>query len=79
MIRPSTRDSYEFRSDPFSKISRRLEDFHIDLSSIFPEGGAAPEPAAPASILDFDFEDDFDEDDFDEEEPYDSAATSEME
>jgi len=91
VIRPSTRDSYEFRSDPFSKISRRLEDFHIDLSALFPEEGESREAAAPAVTSTVDFADDSDEygdeygneygDEFDqdEEDPNDPTATSETE
>jgi hypothetical protein len=37
--RPGSRDSYEFRSEHFSKIGRRLEDYHIDLSSLITESG----------------------------------------
>ncbi|MFO7633878.1 MAG: hypothetical protein R6W76_15140 [Caldilinea sp.] len=32
---PEMRDSYEFRPDHFSKVGRRLEDFQIDISSLF--------------------------------------------
>lgn len=35
VIRPDARDSYEFRSEHFSKVTRRLEDFKIDLSPFF--------------------------------------------
>lgn len=35
VIRPDVRDSYEFRSEHFSKVTRRLEDFKIDLSPLF--------------------------------------------
>lgn len=35
VIRPDVRDSYEFRSEHFSKVTRRLEDFKIDLSPFF--------------------------------------------
>jgi hypothetical protein len=34
VIRPAARDGYEFRSEHFSKVTRRLEDFHIDLSPL---------------------------------------------
>ena len=37
VVRPDQRDSYEFRADHFAKGGRRLEDFDIDLSIIFPE------------------------------------------
>lgn len=32
------RDSYEFRPDHFSKVGRRIEDFQIDISSLFVAG-----------------------------------------
>jgi hypothetical protein len=35
VIRPDVRDSYEFRSEHFSKVTRRLEDFKIDLEPFF--------------------------------------------
>lgn len=34
---PELRDSYEFRPDHFSKVGRRLDDYHIDLSVLFAE------------------------------------------
>jgi hypothetical protein len=34
---PEMRDSYEFRPDHFSKVGRRLEEFQIDISSLFAE------------------------------------------
>ncbi|HMN28510.1 MAG TPA: hypothetical protein PKE45_10185 [Caldilineaceae bacterium] len=37
--RPGSRDSYEFRSEHFSKVGRRLEDYQIDLSSLITESG----------------------------------------
>lgn len=33
--RPADRDSYEFRSEHFSKVGRRLEDYDIDLSQLY--------------------------------------------
>lgn len=39
VLRPSTRDSFEFRTEHFSKVTRKLEDFHIDLSPLYPDGG----------------------------------------
>ena len=39
VIRPMMRDSFEFRTEHFSKVTRKLEDFHIDLSPLYPEGG----------------------------------------
>ncbi|HHY58129.1 MAG TPA: hypothetical protein GYA08_22150 [Chloroflexi bacterium] len=32
---PEMRDSYEFRPEHFSSVGRRLEDYHIDISSLF--------------------------------------------
>jgi hypothetical protein len=39
VLRPSMRDSFEFRTEHFSKVTRKLEDFHIDLSPLYPDGG----------------------------------------
>ena len=39
VARPGSRDSYEFRAEHFSSIGRRLEDYEIDLSKLFAEGG----------------------------------------
>jgi len=33
---PELRDAYEFRPEHFSSVGRRLEDFHLDLSKLFP-------------------------------------------
>ena len=35
--RPDQRDSYEFRAETFGGTGRRLEDFDIDLSLLFPD------------------------------------------
>jgi hypothetical protein len=35
VLRPDSRDSYEFRAEHFSKLGRRLEDYEIDLSLLF--------------------------------------------
>ena len=32
---PEMRDSYEFRPEHFSKVGRRVDDFQIDISSLF--------------------------------------------
>lgn len=32
---PEMRDSYEFRPDHFSSVGRRLDDYQIDISSLF--------------------------------------------
>ncbi|GIV69523.1 MAG: hypothetical protein KatS3mg048_4244 [Caldilinea sp.] len=44
---PEMRDSYEFRPEHFSKSGRRIEDFHIDISSLFVEGGVSADNNAP--------------------------------
>jgi hypothetical protein len=51
VIRPSVRDSFDFRTEHFSKVSRRLEDFKIDLSSLFePEESGSDGPRLKSSI-----------------------------
>jgi hypothetical protein len=37
VIRPDTRESYEFRSERFSNVGRTLEEFDIDVSELFKE------------------------------------------
>jgi hypothetical protein len=37
VLRPDSRDSYEFRAEHFSKVGRKLEDYEIDLSILFSE------------------------------------------
>lgn len=44
---PEMRDSYEFRPEHFSKSGRRIEDFHIDISSLFVEGSGNTKDGAP--------------------------------
>jgi hypothetical protein len=39
VLRPASRDSFEFRTEHFSKVTRKMEDFHIDLSPLYPDGG----------------------------------------
>lgn len=39
VLRPAMRDAFEFRTEHFSQVTRQLEDFHIDLSPLYPEGG----------------------------------------
>jgi hypothetical protein len=44
VLRPGAPTSYEFRAEHFSRVGRRLEDFEIDLSPLFPaEGQPRPE------------------------------------
>ncbi len=54
--RPDQRDSYEFRPEHFSKGSRRLEDFQINLSSLFEETDTdEPGPLRGLTLGAFDF------------------------
>jgi hypothetical protein len=56
VLRPGAPTSYEFRAEHFSRVGRRLEDFEIDLSPIFPiEGKAKPDPS-PRLPMDLDEE-----------------------
>ena len=50
VIRPDARDNYEFRTEHFSQVTRRLEDFHIDLSSLFEEDGVTLRQFIPTEI-----------------------------
>lgn len=50
VLRPDQRDSYSFRSEFASGTGRQLDDFNIDLSSIFPEG-AEPVPQTAANSV----------------------------
>ena len=74
VIRPSARDSYEFRTEHFGKATRRLEDFHIDLAAFFRSVeedearlAAASRGEAAGIDVDEDWDDDWDEDDEDED------------
>lgn len=73
IVRSGLRDmGYEFRSERFGDtgVGRRLEDYRLDLSVLFPEEGAAVPDAANAAIAlkaaddsDYDDYDDYDDDD----------------
>lgn len=70
VLRPAMRDSFEFRTEHFSKVTRRMEDFHIDLSPLYPDGGdeikgvAYMPPLAERAGMDDEFDDgDYNEDD----------------
>lgn len=54
VLRPSHLATHEFRPEHFSRVGRRLEDFQIDLSPLFPaEGKAKAEPkSSQTSALD---------------------------
>lgn len=80
VIRPAMRDSFEFRTEHFSKVTRKLEDFHIDLSPLYPEGGdeikgVAYMPPVERNEGDDDFDDDegYDDPDWDAEQSEDAA------
>src|SRR5687768_3586803 len=67
VLRPASRDSFEFRTEHFSKVTRKMEDFHIDLSPLYPDGsdeikgvGYMP-PAADRDRLSDEFDDEDDE------------------
>lgn len=64
VVRPVMRDSYEYRSDHFSKVSRRLEDFQIDLSALdrIEAEGILPPVSVRFADEDEDAEDGADED-----------------
>jgi hypothetical protein len=78
VLRPSMRDSFEFRTEHFSKVTRKLEDFHIDLSPLYPDGGdeikgvAYMPPVADRDKLSDEFDDESDED-------YDDELDGELE
>ncbi|MBE2237454.1 MAG: hypothetical protein IAE81_06690 [Caldilineaceae bacterium] len=40
---PEMRDSYEFRPDHFSTVGRRLDDYQIDISSLFSAEDTGPD------------------------------------
>ncbi|MBX3012598.1 MAG: hypothetical protein KF832_13870 [Caldilineaceae bacterium] len=54
VLRPGVSSSHEFRPEHFSRVGRRLEDFEIDLSPLFPAEGTVKPEAKPALPLDFD-------------------------
>lgn len=47
VLRPGAPSAHEFRPEHFSRVGRRLEDFEIDLSPIFPEEGTARKATKP--------------------------------
>jgi len=55
VLRPGAPSLHEFRPEHFSRVGRRLEDFEIDLSPIFPVEGA---PKKERPILDMDPDED---------------------
>ena len=42
-VHPELRDTYEFRPEHFSRVGRKLEDYDIDLSKLFPGGATGPD------------------------------------
>lgn len=81
VLRSSELDTYGFRSDPFLNRSRRLEDFRIDLSALFPEdaegAGGATERIFDAALhgpINTTLADSVDDDESDHEEVDDEGA-----
>ncbi len=72
VVRPAMRDSFEFRTEHFSKVTRKLEDFHIDLSPLSPDGGdeikgvAYMPPNTDRTVFEDDVEDGEDDEGYDE-------------
>ena len=79
VIRPSVRDSYEFRTEHFSKVTRKLEDFHIDLAPLYPEGGdeikgvAYMPPLSERPYTEFDDDESLDDPNWDAEQSAEAA------
>ena len=72
VLRPSMRDNFEFRTEHFSKVTRKLEDFHIDLSPLYPDGGDEIKGVGyMPPVTDRPDTDDSDDETFDDE-PYDA-------
>lgn len=73
VLRPAMRDSFEFRTEHFSKVTRKLEDFHIDLSPLYPDGGdeikgvAYMPPNTDRTVFEDDADDDIGDDGADDE------------
>jgi hypothetical protein len=83
VLRPAMRDTFEFRTEHFSKVTRQLEDFHIDLSPLYPDGGdeikgvayvppLAERQAANAALDGDKYGDNEDDDESYDDEPYDA-------
>lgn len=62
VLRPGAPAPHEFRPEHFSRVGRRLEDFDIDLSPIFPVDGAPKKEARP--VLEIDPDDDINRTDY---------------
>lgn len=78
VIRPDVRDNYEFRSEHFSKVTRRLEDFHIDLTPFLRSVEEEEERSRNVreySDEDWDLDDDWGDEDVDEGMDEDMAST----
>ncbi len=77
VIRPDVRDSYEFRSEHFSKVTRRLEDFDIDLTPFLrsvEEEAERSRNYREYNDEDWDVDDDWDDEDTDEGMDADAAS-----
>jgi hypothetical protein len=51
VVRPDARESYEFRSEHFSSVGRKLEDYDINLASLFDEEGKVKTLRIPEEAL----------------------------
>ena len=63
---PEMRDSYEFRPDHFSNVGRRLDDYQINLTSLFQDAGIGPDDLPVMKVMP---EPDFNWSDWEEDEP----------
>jgi hypothetical protein len=73
VLRPAVREAFESRSEHFSKVTRKLEDFNIDLEPLFAERtetspAGALAPLRPLSDFDYLDDEEYDEeyDEYDE-------------
>lgn len=51
IVRPDARESYEFRSEHFSSVGRKLEDYEVDISSLFDGEGKVKTLRIPDEAL----------------------------
>ena len=69
---PEMRDSYEFRPDHFSNVGRRLDDYQINLTSLFLEAGTGSDEVPTIKVMP---KPEFDWTDWEEDEPKDEKPT----
>lgn len=78
VIRPDVGSGYEFRTEHFSKVTRRLEDFKIDLSPFFlavAEEERRMQNSLVKNLAEGQEDDDWEEDDWEDEEVGDDPAS----